>query len=270
MTLLILFGMTLSPQLSLSQESEESKRWYKVELIIFRQGGNPKQHVEQWNTNVKLSYPLEWASLVRQKQETTLAPENSITLLPENELLLQDEARKLQRSNNYRVLFHGAWNQGMLEKNSGPAILIEGGELFGDHRELEGSIQLKLQRYLHITTNLWITNFATNFGQEKLNWPELPIAPNKPQKQSAIFADDKASNTWSQSDSTNSEYDSLISSPYIIENIAPIKVTRRMRSKELHYIDHPLAGILIQFTPIDTAGAENENPEEQAENNEES
>ncbi|MCK4704001.1 MAG: hypothetical protein KAT90_00855, partial [Gammaproteobacteria bacterium] len=30
----------------------------------------------------------------------------------------------------------------------------------------------------------------------------------------------------------------------------PLQAHRRMRSKELHYIDHPLIGILIQINPV--------------------
>ena len=29
----------------------------------------------------------------------------------------------------------------------------------------------------------------------------------------------------------------------------PLKVHRKMRSKELHYIDHPLFGILVEIRP---------------------
>lgn len=32
----------------------------------------------------------------------------------------------------------------------------------------------------------------------------------------------------------------------------PMTVHRRMRSKELHYIDHPLVGILVQINPVKT------------------
>ena len=31
----------------------------------------------------------------------------------------------------------------------------------------------------------------------------------------------------------------------------PMQSHRRMRSKELHYIDHPLVGILIQINPVE-------------------
>jgi hypothetical protein len=33
-------------------------------------------------------------------------------------------------------------------------------------------------------------------------------------------------------------------------NIFHMKNHRRMRSKELHYIDHPLVGMLIQINPV--------------------
>jgi hypothetical protein len=31
----------------------------------------------------------------------------------------------------------------------------------------------------------------------------------------------------------------------------PIKFHRRMRSKELHYLDHPLVGILVMAKPVE-------------------
>lgn len=36
----------------------------------------------------------------------------------------------------------------------------------------------------------------------------------------------------------------------------PIVSHRRMRSKELHYIDHPLVGILVQINPVKKKPAE--------------
>lgn len=284
-----------SAQNNPSIDNEANKRWYRVELIIFRQGGNPNEHVERWDTNISLSYPEEWVTLVEQEEESTLAPEGSLILLPESELTLQDKARKLQRSNRYRVLFHGAWDLGMIERAKSPSILIEGGNTFGDYRELAGSIELNLQRYLHITTNLWITDFATNFGQETRDWPTIPLAPTHPNYESqrngfsvsqsvsqniASFNNPSQSsqfnNDWRADDnqgfnndnnfgSRQNNYDSLISSPYVIENIAPIKLTRRMRSKELHYLDHPLAGILIQFTPLEASASDEDSLEAQLE-----
>ncbi len=43
------------------------------------------------------------------------------------------------------------------------------------------------------------------------------------------------------------------SSKRVLSQVIPMKQSRRMRSKELHYIDHPKFGILIQFTPYQPA-----------------
>jgi len=39
----------------------------------------------------------------------------------------------------------------------------------------------------------------------------------------------------------------------------PMQTHRRMRSKELHYIDHPLVGILVQINPTEKAEKEDTN-----------
>ncbi|MDH3450858.1 MAG: peptidoglycan binding protein CsiV, partial [Gammaproteobacteria bacterium] len=36
----------------------------------------------------------------------------------------------------------------------------------------------------------------------------------------------------------------------------PVRYHRRMRSSELHYIDHPLVGILILVTPVEVDASE--------------
>ena len=38
-----------------------------------------------------------------------------------------------------------------------------------------------------------------------------------------------------------------------VSQVIPMQQSRRMRSKELHYIDHPKFGILIYFTPFPTS-----------------
>ena len=41
------------------------------------------------------------------------------------------------------------------------------------------------------------------------------------------------------------------SSKRVLSQVIPMKQSRRMRSKELHYIDHPMLGILVRVTPIE-------------------
>jgi len=102
-----------------------------------------------------------------------------------------------------------------------PSIVISGGQSVGGHRELEGTIKIHIARYLHLTTDLWLTQGSK---ETNLTWPSVPTRPG--------------------SSSTKASYN-LTSYP-----VATLRERRRMRSKELHYIDHPLMGVLILFTPI--------------------
>ena len=65
-------------------------------------------------------------------------------------------------------------------------------------------------------------------------WPSLPV----------LLVDD------GQSVNANTISESLYSAP-VIEYITTLREKRRMRSEELHYIDHPILGLLIFITPIE-------------------
>ncbi|MFT7560799.1 MAG: hypothetical protein ACI93R_002722 [Flavobacteriales bacterium] len=197
---------------------------------------------------------------------------------------LLTERKRLDRSRGYRVLMHETWRQELHDKNEADSIFISGGEHYGEHFELEGSIELSLSRYLHITSNLWLTHFEDNYGQESEHWPNLPSLPKKtplfirPEAiQPALDAEKPFELTLGVSTpfsfdlsagqlGTNAQDLNLIQpssfgigtqlfeerAPYVIKEIAKLSAKRRMRSNELHHIDHPRLGILIQiqkYTP---------------------
>lgn len=267
----------------LSRDGPEEKT-YQVEVIIYSQGGNSRGEGEVWRTDIELDYPLEWRELLSPAQLSGMEEETSaangaaenaevidptenlgdraLLLLPEEELTLSAEARRLGRSSNRRVLFHGAWRQSMLENRKEPGILIAGGEQFGEHHELEGSINLYLRTYLHIETDLWLSRIATNFGQEHPPWPKLPWPPNRPAEPEDLFIiDDGGSGLWHQfNQNGNAEYEAILSEPYVVENVVLMQQQRRMRSGELHYIDHPRMGLLVKLTPYEPPEEESEAP----------
>lgn len=274
-TLTCLAVLILASGQALAQSNRGDERWYQVELIVFAQGGNPDDSEEVWRNDITLAYPPNWLELVDPagnddqegswQEESALGRssaepgERALALLPEEELTLRSEAQRLSRSNQYRVLFHGGWRQAFAENRREPSILITGGEVFGDHYELEGSIQLSLRTYLHIDTNLWLTQFANNFGQERENWPQLPPRPNQVIDTDALFRLDDNSNSPAQWQGFNQswDYEAILTQPFVVENIMLLKQSRRMRSGELHYIDHPKMGLLIKLIPYEPETAQN-------------
>src|SRR5690606_16691276 len=130
-----------------------------------------------------------------------------------------------------------------------------------------------------LDTDLWFTSFEANIGQEDTWWPSLPALP--PRLTSADDLDalydesfSKArneqlktstapwmSNTASNSnmhfgldsqfgDEKNTEQNNshnYVAHNYVVKEIIKLEQSRRMRSGELHYVDHPKLGLIIRI-----------------------
>lgn len=222
--------------------------------------------------------------------------------LPAEQLQLTDIVERISRRSNYRFLMHDSWLQPVQDRDTSIPILIRAGEKFDDHFELEGSIKISVERYLHISTDLWLSRFVNKTSAEELLWPVLPKQPNTilnaPPEDSTSpllvsmdgsastdagnsfvsgdlsFSGLRQSSTDPASDSNTlaevldnsfQSYDSFFDFKqryYRAERTATMRQSRRMRSNELHYIDHPLMGLLIKIMPYEPApqALESESP----------
>ena len=216
------------------------------------------------------------ATSLFQKRVEQEEPELPFLLLADEEKALSEQKQSLNAKRNIKVLYHNAWRQEILSAEHAEAILITGGDSFGEHFELEGSVTISLSRYLHIQTNLWLSEFEPNFGQTSKLWPNLPERPKaisidtlqpentlaaqdeslaitlEPQIQDAPLSIDLAipDSGFSQTQThTNAftDYSALTQSPYVTKHIVTLRQKRRMRSGELHYIDHPKLGLLVKI-----------------------
>ena len=248
--------------LSVSAQDQASKniygnegRWYQVEIIIFTQ--NDELNTEQWSTDIALSYPPKWKDLepltdekISERTEQLLTTE-AFYELPVSERLLNNNARDLKRSKKHRVLYHKAWRQPVWSRSEAPSLLISGGDQYGEEAELNGSINLSVARYLHLNTNLWFTQFANNYGQEVTEWPILPTPPSITDDIKQSVAKSETVNLWDNIAASTNEYDSILTKPYVSEKVVLLQQKRRMRSKEIHYIDHPVVGIIFYAIPYE-------------------
>lgn len=290
-------------------QSSPHEGWYEIEVIIF---ARPLSSDEHWPEDISLDYPHNWEVLKdpeadyqqrleqAQLQAGTPQPQASDTggtdsaqaligavepvdldrserfRLPEKMCKLNALERRIDAQAGYRVLFHEAWRQYVTGEDQAPWILIEGGESYGEHRELEGSININVARYLHILTDLWFTEFQINTGQSHRQWPSLPESPlkrierisaqdNTPLAGVEIAPDFTRSNLLNDSPGAVSDgLDTLLSdfleAPYMPRRIYTLQQRRRMRSAELHYLDHPRLGLLIKILPYEVPEKEAENP----------
>lgn len=171
-------------------------------------------------------------------------------ILPEKEFEMTNEANDLKKDGRYRILFHHAWRQPVTNRDNAPAVLVYGGTQYGNHHELEGSITVSVSRYLHVHTNLWHSTFKPNYGQKFDDWPELPLKPSLENEPASLSGfSDQQFDQWDTLDGRATKYETILQSPYVVEQIVTLRQARKMRSGEMHYIDHPNLGLLVKIIP---------------------
>ena len=151
-------------------------------------------------------------------------------MLRSDELRLANSYARLGRLAGYEPLLHAGWSQeGLGESEVAPLPLA----LLGAANPA-GTIQLHLQRFLHLTLDLDY-RYAPRRGQGS---PPPSAIPSVPSSGSAVAIASAAPGGLHEIE--------LAPHYYIDEN-------RRTRSGDLNYFDHPAFGVLVIVTPAPEA-----------------
>lgn len=280
---LLLVTMLLVPLLARAQ----SEQLYRVELLVFSQppaGGS----AEQWDGLPELSYPQRSRFLRYPGEQSpqgaaapmSAAPGESTTAtgngqptasqtdlfaaLPSTQRELAGKAAAMQRSGRYRILFHEAWIQPMSGQADALPIILDQSGNGGAWPALQGSIKIYLSRYFYLETNLWL-NTQGEYLQGSWRMPAPPVSPareevlqaplNRYNTTAPSTASLQPTAIGAQSPVAGQQAEQEVTGPdYPYRHAVLLQQTRRMRSGQLAYIDHPLLGVLVQITPL--AGAE--------------
>lgn len=258
-------ALTLAPV----SKAADAVPWYQVEVIVFAQ--QDLYRTEKHRKDLKLAYPGNWRvlknSAIGQQQEQqqpslTGEPadrvETAYVSLGERDFKLGSDGYALKRAPGYRVLLHQAWRQQGLDADQSPWVIVAGGETYGDHSELEGSVRLVLNRYLHFQANLWHTRFGAPVPSATTAYPSQedstlqpvdinvveswPTLPKQPWKNDAAPGSDSADDYGAQQTAPAWSYESPA---YAIEDLVALNQTTRLKLGELTYLDHPNMGVLV-------------------------
>jgi len=85
--------------------------------------------------------------------------------LPPSEHGFTDTNRTLERSASHRLLFHGSWRQPVRQPSRSIPIIIDGGRMFDDSNELQGSIRFRFNPNADrvvVDANIWLARFINN------------------------------------------------------------------------------------------------------------
>lgn len=225
-------------------------RYYDVEVVIFESLSPAERSSEQWPHESGVSTPESFVELglpYPGKLPTKFNPANTFAPFKKQQYRLKNEVKLLKKSKKFRVLTHMGWRQpGMpadqalavhvkrlipplprsderLGRTATPPVnerpFLEAGE--DEVRRppsnylLNGFIQLSLSRYLHIKADL-------------------------------AYSEEIPQSMWSPLMEPESVEQLVEDRPLVYHLLQ----TRRMRSGELHYIDHPVLGLLVMVTPV--------------------
>lgn len=239
---------------------EEAPRWYRVEVVIFEQRDLSDASMEVW--------PADPGSPDMAMIGDLKNPPEGFSVTFTDDLELSKQATRLSRSGRYDPILHFAWTQQGLDQRHAIPLRVKGGVIYpplpaaslpeasplmpvtpvvvgtepaqtaadttaGNGiattfgiapqepvepeplHQLDGTLTLVLGRYLHLYTDLIDRRL---------------LAPG-----SLVFEDEAVPPTYENGQA-------LVS--------FRVREHRKMRSKELHYIDHPVLGILVKALPV--------------------
>ncbi len=271
LSLAVLLSAAARAQSDTADEAEEIP-FYDVEIVIFKNTQVPKSR----------EYVLPVSSPSRDEKMLDLASPASVAaaaevgyeILPSEQFRLLEIVTRLVESPRYELLLHAAWRQPGLERGQAMPVWIRGGRLYGNeftsidnqieflenvppaaagdpgsgqnfefdeqtlealelqlleqqtmniHQglyELEGKITVELSRYLHTHADLVLR-------RPRLSADSLPGNAATERYLAAYAADTRILNNHS------------------------LKEHRRMRSRNLHYLDNPEFSLLVFITPYE-------------------
>lgn len=239
----------------------QANPWYRVEVMLVAYQDEETIDNELWpdaidaqpvSAEVYQQYEetenqYNWWAEANSTEEQKLLAEFDFSQVPSASLptaltplehkLFADKAAKINRRNDMEVIWHQAWIEPIQDEKNAIQHPIEV-ELSGPFTiELRGTLQLHVSRYLHINTDLKMQHYQLEETPELANL-SLPSS----QSETADY----------RADLYAQEQLSLSEQQVVPIRSAHIQQSRRMRSNELHYVDHPMLGVVVKVIPVET------------------
>jgi len=238
---------------------------YEVEIIIFSYPNNPYAASETWPENTAPEKPImpdvqsnilldhkivennllaettdlnHDESILKIDQEQPPVP---IDLNKEAEFLsaenyrLTKQAKRIKNNKNYTLLIHKAWKQAGLASDQAFSVHLNSLETEVKKVDKTGELAVTPMLYTSIQETMKSTVPHTEYLEG-----DVKLIMSRYLHISANLILHKYTKSLNEEDLiTNNK-----------EHLFKINIERRMKSKEIHFIDHPLLGILVIATPF--------------------
>jgi len=186
-------GLFIPLFLSLVVDQAQAQSWYEIEVIIFEHVNHDNStEIETWSSDLDLSWPSPLLELT-SNGSTEQAVKPAFEEIARDNRRLNNDAYAFRVRDPYRLLWHKAWKAPLQDEDIAPWILVQADEQIGEHYRLEGGIRVHLSRYLHLTSDLWLTDIA----------PTNPSYSNQIQPSPSLAEDNVSSNNVSSNDASD-------------------------------------------------------------------
>jgi hypothetical protein len=256
LSFLVLAALVSGPGLAQSETSAELPR-YDVEVVIFKNIQVPKSR----------EFVLPVSSPAKDKKMIDLSSARSVkaakklgyVIIPGDQYRLTDVANKLVKSSRYELLLHTAWRQPGLEQERALPVWIRGGRIYGNEYTSIDS-QIEFLESMPKADSKKADGTTYEFDEQTLESIELQLLEQQSsQRHQGLYELEAYTDLVLRRPrlsvdpvTTNSAQDRTLaaySADTLILNNHSLKERRRMRSKNLHYLDSPEFAMLILITP---------------------
>jgi hypothetical protein len=261
----------IAPAQSTSATEVEEIPRYDVEIIIFKNVKAPKSKefilpVSSPGKGEKF-FDISSASSVAEMQA------EGYELLPTDEFRLIDIVTRIIESSRYELLLHAAWRQPGLERGKALPVWIKGGRIYGnEYTSIDNQIEF-LESIPQLNPDQQNEEQTFAFDEQSLESLELQLLEQQAKQQHQGLYELEGKITIALSRYLHTYTDLVLRRPRLTvdskqRNVAQdrylaaysadtrilnnhrLKEHRRMRSKNLHYLDNPEFALLILITPF--------------------
>jgi hypothetical protein len=262
----------IAPAQSTSATEVEEIPRYDVEIIIFKNVQAPKSKefilpVSSPGKGEKF-FDISSASSVAELQA------EGYELLPTDEFRLIEVVTRLIESPRYELLLHAAWRQPGLERGQALPVWIKGGRIYGnEYTSIDNQIEF-LESIPQLSPDQQNEEQTFAFDEQTLESLELQLLEQQAKQQHQGLYELEGKITIELSRYLHTYTDLVLRRPRLtvdskqrnvaqdrylaaysadtrILNNHQLKEHRRMRSKNLHYLDNPEFALLILITPYE-------------------
>lgn len=173
--------------------------------------------------------------------------QGSYRAIPPEDFELDEEASILDRNPKFNLVLHESWQQVVPPRAAPQQIYVAANN---PANSLQGLISVTLGRYLHFTGKLWLEAPVEDYEAEQLlrSGDATKTTPQSDLEQMLVQVESftEVLNEGTLSDLARPDLVAAPKTAYF-----ELNESRRMRSKELHYLDHPAMGIIVKITPVE-------------------